>query len=77
VDSIKMNLTYNVGVWTGFNWLVLCSVMFCFKHDNEPLSFIRGREFLDQLNYFLLLKKGCFTWRVYLFIFFGDVDSIK
>jgi hypothetical protein len=71
-DIIKMNLKYNVGVWTGFNWLMLCSVVFCFKHNNEPLGFIRGREFLDQLSYYLLLKKGCFAW-----FFFGDVNSLK
>jgi hypothetical protein len=64
-DSIHMNVIYNVEVWTDFNWLVLCSVVFCFKHDNEPLGFIRGKEFLDQLSYCLLLKNGCFAWKVF------------
>jgi hypothetical protein len=29
------------------------------KHGNEPSGVIKGRKFLDWLNEYYLLKKGC------------------
>jgi hypothetical protein len=36
-------------------------VGFC-KYSNEPLDFIKGREFLDQLSDYKFLKEDSATW---------------
>jgi hypothetical protein len=50
--SIKMDLKV-VGCG-GMDWIQLAQS----KHDNEPTGCIKGREFLDQLSDYLLLKKN-------------------
>jgi hypothetical protein len=40
-------------------------VVVCCEHDNETLGFIKGREFLDQLCNYQLLKRyfvPCTGW---------------
>jgi hypothetical protein len=49
------------------DWIDLAQDMnrlvgFC-EHVDEFLSFIKGGEFLDQLNNYKLLKKDCTSWR--------------
>jgi hypothetical protein len=33
-----------------------------YEHGYEPLGFIKGRKFLDQLSKYLLLKKDSISW---------------
>jgi len=44
-------------VWTEFNWLQKGPVVGSCKHSNEPLAPIRGREILEQLSNYQILKK--------------------
>jgi hypothetical protein len=48
------------------NWIRTGSVVGYFDHDNEPLSFIKGRQFLECISNYQPLKYNC--PRVSLFI---------
>jgi hypothetical protein len=43
--------------WTGSMWVGMGSVVGSCEHSNEPLGFIKGREFLDMLRDYQLVKK--------------------
>jgi hypothetical protein len=44
---------------TGFNWL---RIRFSGKHGNEPSSYMKSEEFLNQLNDYQFLKKDYSPW---------------
>jgi hypothetical protein len=41
------------------NWFRTGSVVGSFDHDNEPLGFIKGRQFLEHKSDYQLLKYNC------------------
>jgi hypothetical protein len=47
----------SVWVWIGFNLLWMGSNGEPYEHGNEPLGSTKGRDFIDQLSYYQLLKK--------------------
>jgi hypothetical protein len=48
---------YDGRMWTKLNWLKMGSVVRCFRHGNVRVGSMKGREFMDELDYCQLLKE--------------------
>lgn len=60
---LKWNLNkYDVRVWTEFKWLRMGSVVRHCRHDNVHVHYVKGREFMGELDYCHLLKEDSAPW---------------